>query len=180
MTGTSFLKPRAVLNEQQAVEIFQVKLAASCPSAERIAALLGISEKAVRDIWKGRTWSRETYHLDPARPMQVKRACGRPRGSKDSRPRNRSRRWISGVLAVLSMPRIQPCRLPATGIRSIDVSKTNKPSNGFQDKHISHRRNVASDSVDYQLHEWSEGTSKPSALVDPFWLDWGRGTPMHQ
>ena len=70
------------------------------------------------------------------------------------------------------MPRIQPYRLHATGIRSIDASKTNEPSNGFQDKHISHRRNVASDSVDYELHEWSEGTSKPSALVDPFWLDW--------
>ena len=169
MTGTRLLKPRAVLNEQQAVEIFHVKLAASCPSAVRIAALFGISEKAVRDIWKGRTWSRETHHLDPARPMQIKKACGRPRGAKDSRPRNMSRRWVSGVL---STPSIQACRLSATGIRSIDASQTNEPSQGFQDNHTSHRRNVAFDSVDYQLHEWSEGTSNPSALVDPFRLDW--------
>ncbi len=29
-----------------------------------------------------------------------------------------------------------------------------------------------SDSVDYQLHEWAEGTSAPPELVDPFRLDW--------
>ncbi len=45
-----------------------------------------VSEKTVRDIWTGRTWSRETWHLDTSRNLQLKQ-LGRPKGCRDSQPR---------------------------------------------------------------------------------------------
>ncbi len=55
-------------------------------TAVYIARTYGVSEKTVRDIWKGRTWSKETWHLDTARIVSIKRP-GRPKGCKDTRPR---------------------------------------------------------------------------------------------
>ena len=83
-------KTRAILNEQQAVTIYKIKLSnklgenSKSACATSIANLFGVSEKAVRDIWTGRTWSRETIHLDPARLAVSHRtkSLGSPRGSK--------------------------------------------------------------------------------------------------
>ena len=47
---------------------------------------MGVSEKAVRDIWKGRTWSRETCHLDITRTV-VPKKVGRPIGCRDQKQR---------------------------------------------------------------------------------------------
>ena len=79
-------KPRARLSEEQVIAIFQAKTCAA--SATKVATVYGVSEKAVRDIWKGRTWSRETWHLDTSRPLQLK-LTGRPKGCRDTKPRNR-------------------------------------------------------------------------------------------
>ena len=53
-----------------------------------------MNEKTVRDIWNGRTWIRETFHLrvdsaGAAMSGRLQRRPGRPRGSKDTRPRRR-------------------------------------------------------------------------------------------
>jgi hypothetical protein len=58
-------KPRAVLSRAEAIEIFLCKLARAtahppAPSAAAVARAFDVSEKAVRDIWKGRTWANET------------------------------------------------------------------------------------------------------------------------
>ncbi len=79
-------KPRARLTETQVINIFQSKSAA--PSAAMLARSYGVSEKAVRDIWKGRTWCKETRHLEAGRTLQVKQV-GRPRGSRDKIPRRK-------------------------------------------------------------------------------------------
>ena len=85
-------KTRAVLTEAQAVEIFLIKIAnddvpkRSRRSAAAVARQFGVSDKAVRDIWTGRTWFRELMHLDPARaamPERLKRP-GRPRGRRNA------------------------------------------------------------------------------------------------
>jgi hypothetical protein len=55
-------------------------------SATKLAGKYGVSEKAIRDIWQGRTWDRETWHLDTTRP-RIEKQRGRPRGSKDRKPR---------------------------------------------------------------------------------------------
>ena len=87
-------KTRAVLTAEQAAQIFQIKLSgqhgvaakrSQGPHCARIVArLFGVSDKAVRDIWNGRTWLRETMHLDPARAALAAarlRPPGRPRNT---------------------------------------------------------------------------------------------------
>ena len=85
-------KTRAVLTKQQAIRIFEIKLASNSggieqPSAQLTAHHFGVSEKAIRDIWKGRTWIRETMHLDPERAVLagLLRLPGRPEKSKPNR-----------------------------------------------------------------------------------------------
>ena len=70
-------KARAVLTAEQAVMIFQIKLSNQTVTKRQrislcsVARSYGVSEKAVRDIWKGRTWLRETALIDPGRPLPV-------------------------------------------------------------------------------------------------------------
>ena len=90
--GPKLSKPRAILTETQAVRIFAIKhspasLSIKCSSAAHVSRMYGVNEKTVRDIWKGRTWSRETAHVDSDRPSAPIKASGRPKGCKDSKPR---------------------------------------------------------------------------------------------
>ena len=78
-------KTRAILTAEQAIKIFEIKLsnqtATKIQSSTNVARAFGVSEKTVRDIWKGRTWLREIMHLDPARAAMATqlRPPGRPR-----------------------------------------------------------------------------------------------------
>ena len=87
-------KTRAVLTEAQAIEIYQIKQKNDSSkhgvrrcSAASIARQFGVSDKAVRDIWMGRTWFRELMHLDPARATMPERLKlpGRPRGKRNGK-----------------------------------------------------------------------------------------------
>ena len=65
-------KTRAILTAEQAIDIFKIKISGPAAirqqlSPSKVARAFGVNEKTVRDIWKGRTWFRETMHLDPAR-----------------------------------------------------------------------------------------------------------------
>jgi hypothetical protein len=81
-------KTRTILTKQQALDIFKVRLfndssaAGGRVGARRLAEQYLVNEKTIRDIWSGRTWYRETLHLDPRRKLDPKRlkAPGRPRG----------------------------------------------------------------------------------------------------
>ncbi len=90
-------KTRRILTLQQAVHIFKMKLHQSNPSSRGTAAVIsksfGVSEKAVRDIWTGRTWVRETMHLDPARAAKAAGLSlpGRPKRSKTGGNHNHHR-----------------------------------------------------------------------------------------
>lgn len=177
---TSRSRPRAILNETQAIDIFHIKLAANAsmqarPSPVQVAFLFGISEKAVRDIWKGRTWAKETHHLDPTRQVPMQKRCDRPRGSKGSMPRKISRHWNLGIEHNPMIPILE------TDITSIDACAAISSSQQHCDGDVKQRRNSISisGSIDRQLHEWTEGKSKPLKLVDPFrldWVDWASAT----
>ena len=80
----SSIKPRAKLTQSEAIAIFSLRNASS--SATAVGCAYSISEKAVRDVWKARTWAKETWHLDMTRALDFKR-IGRPAGRKDSKPR---------------------------------------------------------------------------------------------
>ena len=77
-------RARAKLTQSDALDIYRKK--GSVTSAAAVSKLYGVSEKAVRDIWTGRTWSKETWHLDKSRPLPI-RKMGRPLGRKDAQPR---------------------------------------------------------------------------------------------
>ena len=79
-------KQRARLSATDVISIFLEKK--SDAPATKVGLAFGISEKTVRDIWKGRTWAKETWHLEPTRQLVLKQV-GRPKGSKDSMPRRK-------------------------------------------------------------------------------------------
>ena len=87
------VRPRIVLTNQQARDIFQLKSGhgfASLHSASiRLASKYGVSSKAIRDIWKGRSWLEATFDLWNVEDRPAKRIIGRPKGKKDSKPRLR-------------------------------------------------------------------------------------------
>ena len=86
-------RPRIVLTSQTAREIFELKNThhyASLHSASlRLASKYGVSSKAIRDIWKGRSWLEATYDLWNVEDRPARRIIGRPKGKKDSKPRMR-------------------------------------------------------------------------------------------
>ena len=77
-------KPQARLTATEAVEIFRCKEANRSSTA--VSKIYGVNEKTIRDIWRGRTWSKETQHLDPSRVVSIKK-LGRPQGCRDSNSR---------------------------------------------------------------------------------------------
>ena len=90
------LKPRAVLTKKQAVDIFRIAgvlrpdgTRGTKPTASSVAKRYGVSEKTIRDIWRGRTWYEETLPFDMNRQPKTMMKTGRPLGRKDSAPRKR-------------------------------------------------------------------------------------------
>ena len=77
-------RARAKLTLSDALDIYNCK--GSDSSAAAVSKLYCVSEKTVRDIWTGRTWSKETWHLDESRTLKIKK-MGRPLGRKDAQPR---------------------------------------------------------------------------------------------
>jgi hypothetical protein len=82
---------RAILSRTAAREIFAVKSNLGLESANqvsiRLAAKYRISPKAIRDIWKGRSWLDATFDLWNEVDRPPRRIVGRPKGKKDSKPR---------------------------------------------------------------------------------------------
>jgi hypothetical protein len=69
-------------------------------SADAVARQFGVTSKTIRDIWKGRTWFRDTFLLDAGGRAALltdrfARRPGRPKGSKDTKPRRPKRRLHS-------------------------------------------------------------------------------------
>ena len=76
---------RASLTEQQVLDIYRLRPSnAQSREAERIAGIYGVSEKAIRDIWNGRTWKRQTLHHAFPQSWAPPRPRGRPKGSKSN------------------------------------------------------------------------------------------------
>ncbi len=184
------LKPHARLSREQVLEIFRVRVAA--PSAVRIAACYGISEKAIRDIWTARTWSRETSHLDPTRTVELKH-IGRPKGCIDSKPRKRRGGAKQNMLpqgeshtqSGTSKTRPTPpsgCFTEQAPTETVSCSVQTSPSDikvCFHDDATissssgeiavgSAQRTSTAASVDDLLYDWSEEFWSRSPYHDPF------------
>jgi hypothetical protein len=84
---------RVVLTSEQARDIFRLKGDHGCSSLHsvsiRLASQYNVSSKAIRDIWKGRSWLDSTYDLWDSVDRPPRKTIGRPKGKKDSKPRSR-------------------------------------------------------------------------------------------
>ncbi len=82
---------RAILSRAVAREIFVIKSNLGLESAHRVSCQLAakyrISSKAIRDIWKGRSWLEATFDLWSEEDRPPRRLIGRPKGKKDIKPR---------------------------------------------------------------------------------------------
>jgi hypothetical protein len=94
-------RARVILTASHAREIFKLKdrhgFVSLHAASVRLAFKYGVSAKAIRDIWSGRSWLRATYELwnEDERPEQ--KVIGRPKGRKDSRPRAKAPRSIEMI-----------------------------------------------------------------------------------
>jgi hypothetical protein len=182
-------KPRARLTQDQAVDVFTMRNSSS--SAVIIANRYGVSEKAIRDIWKGRTWSMETGHLDTSRTVVLKKT-GRPRGSTDQKPRKK--RFAAKMPTSHRRSNI-PKAVMASGA---DLLQEDRPNiilmfgKSYKCKKISHVNLAQKDiegflssdyrqepntstvgaQVDAQLFSWTETLWISSQNPDPFRDDW--------
>ena len=156
------LKPRAILTRSQAVEIFQLK--ATLKSSTRVSKMYGVCEKAIRDIWAGRTWKAETWHLDPSRPLEIK-YTGRPVGRRDAKPRrNTQEKELSYSMVILKSAdhelRVvkQPTDKDCSECKISGAKVTNVEWPNHQQ------------SLDELLFYWEH--SLPRETADPFQGDW--------
>jgi hypothetical protein len=88
---TKASRSRMVLTDHQAREIFQLKTTHGFSSSHAasifLASKYNVSSKAIRDIWKGRSWLEATFNLWNIDDRPARRILGRPKGKKDSKPR---------------------------------------------------------------------------------------------
>jgi hypothetical protein len=163
-------KPRARLTEDEVIQIFKLRLDSPRPASTKLATLYHVSEKTVRDIWKGRTWSRETWHLDTSRTLQVKQT-GRPKGCRDRQPR---KKCVSGMRGYETewVHVHEPFEADSEDLSVWYRFDPSLSYNTFDLNSLSTRLDESMAlSVDDQLHEW-EAFWRSSRFEDPFGSDW--------
>jgi hypothetical protein len=84
-------RPKLVLTEQNAINIFHLNNKHSFPTAHAASCFLAskyhVSSKAIRDIWSGRSWLETTYDHWKHGEQPQRRFFGRPKEEKDQKPR---------------------------------------------------------------------------------------------
>ena len=161
------VKPRAKLTQSDAITIYKLKASAS---AIKVGRLHGVSEKAIRDIWRARTWANETWHLDRTRPEQIKRTC-RLVGHKDIKqdsgrqaPENKEPvHDIGDFEAYLSTKDSQVIEL----LNSFCLANT-----GLRSRNDDVLSGCMAIPLDELLFKWEQEQCHDLAWTDPFGQDW--------
>jgi len=60
VASPEFVTERVKLNPQQVIYIFQQRIKKKCHTAKLLSEHFGVTQKAIRDIWKGRSWGSDT------------------------------------------------------------------------------------------------------------------------
>ena len=150
------------LTEDAVIEIFQCKGGPS--NASKTARAFAVSEKTVRDIWTGRTWAKETQHLDASRTIKVTQ-MGRPKGRRDTRPRKSRRIHASDSAGGVTLSQQQGAAENRPGIFGL------KSKGGRMAESADRRCNSGlqqSSSLDSQLYVWEQQHDEAPAFHDPF------------
>jgi hypothetical protein len=164
-------KSRSILTKSDAVCIFKKKNSIS--TASQLAILYGVSEKAIRDIWTGRTWSRETLHFDSTNEIKAK-TLGRSRGIQDAKPRSRAQKNVLNYVARYN----DGLSKTSSGQSFSNVSclQGNPGPNLFLQAQIpafgtvSNQCQMLEQTLDDLLYCWE--LSARSCIADPFKQDW--------
>ena len=165
---------RAKLTQSDALDIYKCK--GSLISAATLSKHYGVSEKTVRDIWTGRTWSKETWHLDASRPYPTKK-MGRPFGRKDAQPRKPrglrpitdSVSWSQSFRAAQISPESQSA--DKESIFRIEMNEIPKARMKVTDEVPASAWCWRDQSIDDLLHEKAL-RGFDTAFEDPFGPDW--------
>ena len=186
-------KTRTVLQESEAIEIFLLRPLSSelheTPCSELVGKRYGVSSKTIRDIWVGRTWYRTTHHLDPTRIDSTERLArhpGRPKGSKDSRPRvckvrNGAPRDNSRASQISMQPDTINVRMIRQAMPDLCVKPVVQTSNSVFPDIVSMAKKAASVHGPDTLHPFESATSQAverlnveeqASFFDPFHDDW--------
>jgi hypothetical protein len=90
---TDLPRSRVILTANQARDIFSYKsanndkLLSLHATSILLAHKYGVSSKAIRDIWNGRSWLDATFDLWDEKVRPARKIIGRPKGRRDSQPR---------------------------------------------------------------------------------------------
>ena len=165
-----------ILSKEQAVGIFKLKCGLPIsvgygnqepPNASSVAVMFGVTAKTVRDIWMGRTWYRETLHLDPsrsdARERLLKRA-GRPKGAKDGKPRKPKQSFSPTLCtnSVLTYSMAVRCDSEVDSSKNckISISKSTQRKNSFVPEQAQMSQQEFSDPFHDDFSFWTSTTDK--------------------
>ena len=183
------MKPpnRIALSKDNAVDIYKLKQAFTCTknhgkSTADVAREYGVSSKAIRDIWVGRTWYRETFHLDPSRSDAAERLMkrvGRPKGAKDSKPRlikgrQGSKHLLAETESAKSHTLKHPNHNPASHMPEKGCPNRTKMKSGTASLNLMGAQNLIG--INDLLHEWHQLLK----LSDPFHDDWPFWDDVHR
>ena len=167
-------------------------------SATKVADSYSVSEKAIRDIWTGRTWSTETHHLGTARTV-VQKQVGRPKGCRDQKPRKKRVVNSAHLMTNLEFPNFVAAQCDdARNSAGSSQAELEMRSSWFEttypSKQVSHSKCVQTcaeehvphlsvdtcqetlsfcfERLDEQLYTWNESLWINSENPDPFSDDW--------
>ena len=179
-------KPRAVLTRDDVLAIFHTK--ASLQTATKVSRFYGVSEKAIRDIWTGRTWAAETWHLDKMRAIKIK-PPGRPHGSRGKKPRKPKENCKHCSPRSKNVPQAATARTSSVNWSGVDASTPAQHCTCIGDylpafvpqfcwvgthQDVDFDRKIPvnfTKSLDEQLFEW-ECNFRREYTSDPFKNDW--------
>jgi hypothetical protein len=145
-------KHRARLTDEAVLQIFACRHDKRSPTV--LSNLYGVNEKTVRDIWSGRTWSKETQHLGPARAVSSKKigwSSGQDKNVESLGPTNDQARY--GAITTTSKTRFWMASPNGSMSRSM-ASKVQDEDQPVASRAIS---------IDEQLYEWER---------HGFWFIW--------
>ena len=153
-------RARNILTKEQVVDIFLMKHGMMlCDDAASVGRKFGVSEKTIRDIWVARTWYKATLALDPCRSDandRLKKKIGRPRGTKDSKPRTyKSKALEENLQACAFRPMAARCKSTALL----------KQSDGLAQQADRYTNSTIQDEMPF-------GNMIVSDFTDPFHNDW--------
>ena len=162
------IKPRAKLAAADVIDIFKLKT--TFPSAKCVGRMFEVSEKAIRDIWKGRTWAKETWHLDMAR-LPFPRTAGQ-NGRKELKTKTKIALCSAGPVPELPVPAL--IFEPQANIqKSVAVFQEQvfRPKNAFDQLcYVQTSPQAEPKRLDDLLFDWE--LHNHFTFVDPFARDW--------